>query len=170
MITPDFAQTMARYNRWQNELAYAAADTLSDSARDEDRGAFFGSITQTLNHLYWGDSMWLHRFAPENPRPPGATIEDTLAVYETWYDLCAARPLLDRKIEHWTASLTQDLLDSDMTWYSGTAQREFCQPHGMLVAHLFNHQTHHRGQVHAMLTAAGAKTGDSDLPLLPETR
>jgi len=169
MITPEFAQTMARYNRWQNEVAYSTADSLSDSARDKDRGAFFGSITKTLNHIYWGDSMWLHRFVPENPRPPGAKIEDTLAVFDDWQALRAARPVLDQKIEQWTTTLTQDHLNSMMTWFSGTAGREFHQPRGMLVAHLFNHQTHHRGQVHAMLTAAGARTGDSDLPLLPET-
>ena len=62
MILPDFAQTMARYNRWQNGSLIAAAAGLSDAERRRDRGAFFGSIFATLAHLYWADTMWLHRF------------------------------------------------------------------------------------------------------------
>ena len=63
MISVEFVRTMARYNRWQNRSLYAAADTLSSEERRKDRGAFFGSIEGTLNHLLWGDMMWLHRFA-----------------------------------------------------------------------------------------------------------
>jgi len=113
--------------------------------------------------------MWMHRFDPENPKPPGTKIEDTPMMFGDWQSLSAARQLLDQKIEKWAASLTQELLDIEMTWYSGTVGKELHHPFGILVAHLFNHQTHHRGQVHAMLTAAGAKTTDTDLPLLPET-
>ena len=53
-----------------------------------------------------------------------------------------------------------------MVWFSGAANREMRAPKGLLVAHFFNHQTHHRGQAHAMLTAAGQETGDTDLFLL----
>ena len=60
MITPDHARLMARYNEWQNRSLYGAADTLDDAARRLERGAFFRSIQDTLNHLLWGDSIWIH--------------------------------------------------------------------------------------------------------------
>ena len=63
MIGPAYVRTMARYNRWQNASLYAAADTLSDEARRQDRGAFFRSIHATLNHLQWADTMWMSRFS-----------------------------------------------------------------------------------------------------------
>jgi len=63
MITPEYVQTMARYALWQNESVFSAADSLTEAQRREDRGAFFGSIHHTLNHLLWGDHIWMHRFA-----------------------------------------------------------------------------------------------------------
>ena len=67
MIDPTYCQMMARYNIWQNQSLIAAADTLSDDQRRLDRGAFFGSIFATLNHLLWADSMWMHRFQGDPP-------------------------------------------------------------------------------------------------------
>ena len=63
MISPDYVRLMAAYTRWQNASLYAAADTLTDAARREDRGAYFRSIHATLDHLLWGDRIWLHRLA-----------------------------------------------------------------------------------------------------------
>ena len=63
MIDPAYVQRMARYNRWQNENLYGVADRLSDEERRRERGAFFGSIHQTLSHLMWGDRIWMSRFA-----------------------------------------------------------------------------------------------------------
>ena len=62
MIAPAYCQLMARYNRWMNERLYALCAGLDDDERKRDRGAFFGSIHGTLNHLLWGDRMWLGRF------------------------------------------------------------------------------------------------------------
>lgn len=67
MISPEYAQTMARYNRWMNEKIYAVCERLSDDARKADCGAFFKSIHSTLNHLLWGDYMWLGRFTQNTP-------------------------------------------------------------------------------------------------------
>lgn len=167
MITPEFAQLMARYNAWQNLSLFAAAKGLSEEARLQDRGAFFGSIQGTLCHLAWGDLMWMARFdGGEGPRPVGLGPE-TATVYD-WEELYALRPQVDARIAAWAWSLTPEDLKGDLTWYSAALDREMSKPKAMCVAHLFNHQTHHRGQVHAMLTAAGARPDDTDIPFIPD--
>lgn len=165
MITPAHAQLMARYNRWQNRSIYAAADQLPDADRKHNQGAFFGSIHATLNHLLWGDQIWLHRFAG-TPAPAPKRPKDSAAMFERWEDLKAARGAFDETIVGWTDQLQPEWLAHDLTWFSGAAGREISRPRWQLVAHLFNHQTHHRGQVHAMLTRLGIKPEDTDLMLI----
>jgi uncharacterized damage-inducible protein DinB len=165
MITPEYVQTMARYAHWQNESVFSAADNLSDAQRREDRGAFFGSIHHTLNHLLWGDHIWMHRFA-DTPAPKAPTIPEAVEQIASWEDLKAERVSFDGVITNWSADVSARWLGGTMTWYSVAAGREISAPHGLLVTHMFNHQTHHRGQVNAMLTAAGAVPGDTDLMLL----
>lgn len=157
---------MARYNRWQNESLYAAAATLSDAERRRERGAFFGSIHRTLNHLLWGDLIWMHRFVG-SPKPPGG-IKDSPELVADWDELVKRRQAMDETIIAWAAGLSQDWLEGSDTWFSGAMGREVTKPHWVIVTHLFNHQTHHRGQVHTMLTAAGAKPGDTDIVFMPE--
>ncbi|AMJ63160.1 DinB family protein [Bosea sp. PAMC 26642] len=166
MIDPAFVKTMARYNAWQNDNLYAAAASLSDEARRLERGAFFGSIHGTFCHLLWGDRMWLSRFTG-TPKPlvPGS---ESARMIEGWSELLAERRATDALIGEWAATLSPDWLASDLTWFSGATQREMSKPVGLLVAHMFNHQTHHRGQVHAMLTAAGARPSDTDLMLVED--
>lgn len=166
MISPAYAQTMAAYNRWQNESIYAAASGLADYERRRERGAFFGSIHKTLSHLMWADEIWLSRFDPSRPKPPGG-IADSVAHYPDWEGMRTARADLDRAIIAWADRLAPHDLDGDLSWYSGAMKRDVTKPRALLVAHFFNHQTHHRGQVHAMLTAAGAKPDDTDLPFMP---
>jgi uncharacterized damage-inducible protein DinB len=156
---------MARYNQWQNISLYGAADSLSDDARRLDRGAFFGSIHDTLSHLAWADQQWMSRFAPQLVgKPTGATNGPGL--YPGWAELVSLRTDLDKKILDWATALDGQWLTGSLTWYSGLAKAERTKPRVLLVAHFFNHQTHHRGQVHAMLTAAGVKPDDTDLMLL----
>lgn len=164
MIDKSYVRTMARYNAWQNDSLYAAAATLDDAARRLDRGAFFQSIHGTLCHLLWADQMWLSRFAG-TPKP-AARIHESPGLVASWDDLAAGRKAFDQTITDWAAGLSGDWLAGDLTWFSGATQREMRKPVGLLVAHMFNHQTHHRGQVHAMLTAAGAKPEDTDLMLV----
>ena len=163
MITSDYVRTMASYNRWQNESLYGAADTLTDAQRKEQRGAFFGSIHGTLNHLLWADQMWMSRFAG-TPRPKGKRPADSTAERETWDDLKEARGAFDATIIGWAAALEASWLQGELTWFSGAAGREVTKPKWLLVTHMFNHQTHHRGQVHCMLTQCGVKPGATDLP------
>ena len=168
MIDPAFAVTMARYNAWQNRSLYAAAATLDDDARRLDRGAFFRSIHGTLSHLAWGDTVWLARFT--GAAPPQVTIKESPGFVPDWAGLVALRDDLDRRIAAWASELTADGLSGDLRWFSGALGRDVAKPKAMLVVHMFNHQTHHRGQVHAMLTAAGARPADTDLFAMPEAQ
>jgi uncharacterized damage-inducible protein DinB len=164
MIRPAFAQTMASYNSEMNRRLYGAASRLNDAQRRQDRGAFFKSIHGTLNHLLWADQAWMSRFAGwDKPTIPGAQSPELFADFD---QLHAARFAFDARIEGWVATLDQAWIDQELTFFRGTLQREMTMPRGLLLAHMFNHQTHHRGQVHAMLTAAGEKTGDTDLPFV----
>ncbi len=163
-MTPQLARLMAAYNSWQNTSLYDAAETLDPAERLADRGAFFGSIQATLNHLLWGDQIWMSRF--DGWEKPAVSIAGSTGLYADWVALRAARAKADAGIAAWAATLTVERLAQDLTWYSGAAGRELTRPMWQLVAHLFNHQTHHRGQAHGLLTAAGAKPADTDLMLL----
>jgi uncharacterized damage-inducible protein DinB len=161
MIAPAFAQKMARYNRWQNASLYAAADALSDAARREDRGAFFRSIHGTLAHLLWADAMWMSRLAG-GPKP-GVALRDSPEYRADWVGLKQERVQMDELLIGWADRLDQEALAGDLAWFSGARGTEVVMPRALVVVHLFNHQTHHRGQVHAMLTATGARPADTDL-------
>jgi len=164
MIDLSYVRLMARYNSWQNENLYTAAASLDDAARRADRGAFFGSIHGTLSHLLWADMMWLHRFSGTDK--PAQRIRQSAEMVTDWDDLAAQRRGFDGVIASWAETVSPEWLAGELSWFSGATQREMRRPASVLVAHLFNHQTHHRGQVHAMLTAAGARPGDTDLMLL----
>ena len=158
---------MARYNAWQNRSLVTAADGLSDADRRADRGAFFGSIFATFNHLLWGDLMWMHRLAGWN-RPAGASIKDTVRFTADWAAFKAARGDADARIKAWADGLDQMALEGDLAWFSGAIGADLHKPKWICVQGVFNHQTHHRGQIHAMLTAVGARPDDTDLFLMPE--
>ncbi len=166
MPDADYARTMARYTAWQNENVIIAADGLDDEARQADRGAFFGSIAGTLNHLLWGDRIWMSRFAGTDA-PETATIPDSVRETASWQGYALERRRMDRTILDWTAGLDEGWFAGDLTWWSGAVGREVTRPKSLLLIHFFNHGTHHRGQVHAMLTAAGADPGDTDMPFMP---
>jgi uncharacterized damage-inducible protein DinB len=161
MIDIAYVRLMARYNRWQNESLYGAADGLTDEERRRERGAFFGSIQGTLSHLLWADRIWMSRFAGL-PKPEGG-IKESPSQYPHWAELKRERAVFDDTIAGWADRLDPAWLSGDITWYSGAAKAELTRPKALLVAHFFNHQTHHRGQVHCMLTQAGAKPAATDL-------
>jgi uncharacterized damage-inducible protein DinB len=164
MITPAYIRTMAEYNAEMNRRLYAAAARLSDDERRQPRGAFWASIHGTLNHLLWGDRQWMSRF--DNWPRPDTPIKQSAQMIDDFAELRAAREQADTSISHWATKVDDAWLCEELTWFSGAANREIRAPLRLLVTHFFNHQTHHRGQVHAMLTAAGQETGDTDLFLL----
>ncbi len=158
---------LAGYNKWQNDSIYTAANALNDAERRKDRGAFFGSIHSTLSHLIWGDRIWMSRFSgSEKPIQPN--IAKSVEEVGDWIDLVEERAEMDQNILEWSKSLSEAELKSNLTWFSGAIQAEVSKPLWILVTHFFNHQTHHRGQVHSMLTSAGVQPADTDLFMLPE--
>ncbi|MDA8049074.1 MAG: damage-inducible protein DinB [Rhodospirillales bacterium] len=164
MITPAYVRTMAAYNTEMNRRLYAAAARLSDAERRRDHGAFWGSIHGTFSHLLWGDSIWMSRFAGW-PKPE-VTIKESARMIEDFAALVAARETADVGISAWAGGLDEAWLAADQTWFSGGAGRERTAPRALLVAHMFNHQSHHRGQAHALITRAGERTGETDLFLV----
>ncbi|MBT5495760.1 MAG: damage-inducible protein DinB, partial [Alphaproteobacteria bacterium] len=100
MIGTQHAKTMAAYNKWQNTSLYSAAETLDDAARQLDRGSFFNSIHDTLNHILWGDRMWMSRFAG-TPKPTQPNFAGSVQEGGAWADLTAARAAMDAEINNW---------------------------------------------------------------------
>ncbi len=156
---------MARYNAWQNNLLIDALEALPPEELGRDRGAFFGSIFATVNHILWADGIWVSRF--DGKEGPTGSIADSLKLTGALSDWRPAREAMDQRITGWAEQLSDHDLEGDLTWYSGSAGRDLTKPKALCIIQLFNHQTHHRGQVHAMLTAAEAKGYVTDLPFLP---
>lgn len=166
MITPGYVRKMSSYNIWMNKCILDAFDQLSDADRKKDSGAFFKSIHGTLNHHLWGDQLWMHRFAGM-PVPLSGDIQGSVSQYESYEDLRRERVAFDQVIDDWATSIGTEQIEGDLTWYSGAVGAELTRPIWLLITHMFNHQTHHRGQIHCMLTGFGIKTADTDLPLMP---
>lgn len=166
MPDPDYAMTMARYNLWQNANLTAAASQLTDAERQQDRGAFFGSIERTFSHLLWADRTWLGRFSGQ--AGPGTGIDQSTGLIADWQAFLAERRDLDAELLRWSKAVAPDWFDGDLTWFSGAAGRDITLPKRSVILQLFNHQTHHRGQIHAMLTAAGARPQATDIPFMPD--
>lgn len=165
MISADYCRLLARYNSWQNTCLVAAADGLTDSERWQDRGAFFKSIAATLNHLYWADALMLERIKG-NQRPQDS-IKHALTSPSDWAEFKHLRTGRNAEIEDWAASLTNADLNGTTSWYPPDGAARIKMAKAICVVQLFNHQTHHRGQIHAMLTAAGAEPAPTDIPAMP---
>jgi uncharacterized damage-inducible protein DinB len=163
-VRPDYVRTMAAYNAEMNRRLYAAAGRLSDDERRAARGAFWGSIHGTLCHLLWGDQAWMSRF--DGWPKPAVIQKESAGLVKEFAELARLRVEADGKISQWAQGVDEAWLAQDMVWFSQSAQKELRQPRGFLVTHFFNHQTHHRGQAHALITAAGEQTGDTDLFLV----
>jgi uncharacterized damage-inducible protein DinB len=162
---------LAGYNRWFNGRLYDACERLPDQERRRDRGAFFGSIHGTLNHLVWGDRLWLRRFADQGlafaalggnllDLPPGAAHGTVL--HEDWGELRRQRERLDMAIEEWVRDMPPGFLLQTMRYANSKGVRRE-HPAWQALTHFFNHQTHHRGQVTTLLAQAGIDPGVTDL-------
>ncbi|MBX4928379.1 DinB family protein [Rhizobium binae] len=149
----------AAYNRWANAQVYAAAAELSDPELRSDRGAFFGSLHRTLNHLLVADRIWMKRFTGAGDAP---TSLDAV-LFEAFDALAAARKAEDERIIAWTSTLDEPRLAANFTYSPVTQAIAMTQPLWTALSHLFNHQTHHRGQCHMTLTALGKASLGLDL-------
>ena len=167
MIDRGYVQSMARYNAWQNRQLTETLRDVDDAILRKDRGGFFGSIMGTLNHLLWGDTIWMSRFVPSVEKPTGG-IDDSVDFTPTFAVWSAERFRLDGAMLMWADTLGSLDLKGQLSWFSGALGRDVRKPLELCIAHMFNHQTHHRGQVHAMMTAAGLTAPVTDLFIMPE--
>lgn len=150
---PDLAthlRAMAAYNRWANRRLYAAAAALPEEDYRRPAGAYFGSLHGTLNHLLATDRNWMARF--EGTGEPANRLDATL--FERLEDLRAAREREDERIVGHVSGLSAADLDAALDYVTSDG-RPHSQPRWEALAHFFNHQTHHRGQAHAILTRLG---------------
>ena len=140
----------ALYNRLANEALYEACAALSDEARRRDLGAFFKSVHGTLNHLLLGDRIWMTRF--EGGTHPSTDLGAIL--FDAFDALRAARATMDGRIETFFAALPADFLARELR-YVNNSGFDTTDPASVILQHFFNHQTHHRAQVHTMLSQLG---------------
>jgi uncharacterized damage-inducible protein DinB len=157
------ASLLAGYNTWMNDKLYAACETLDDAARRQDRGAFFGSIHRTLNHVLLADSVWMGRFEGK----PFAFKSLDQEHYASFDELRAGRVEMDERIGRWARGLTDAALDAKLEFTSAITKRTHAPTLWRVVLHFFNHQTHHRGQLTTLLSQAGVDYGVTDLFLMP---
>ncbi|HEU0017580.1 MAG TPA: DinB family protein [Methyloceanibacter sp.] len=141
-------EMLAGYNEWANRRLYDAAAGLSDADYRADHGAFFGSVHGTLNHLLVGDRVWMHRFTGEGPSP--TRLDEIL--YDDFAGLRAAREAEDARIAAYVASLAPSDFDGTIRYRTISNPADIEQELKLALLHVFNHQTHHRGQVHCLLT------------------
>ena len=167
MIDADYVRLMARYNAWQNGQLMPVLEAMDHETLIADRGGFFGGLLPTANHLLWGDMMWMSRFDPSVEAPEGG-IADSVTLHPTVGSCAADRFRMDGLITLWAAKLDAVDVQGELTWFSRIKGQEVQTPMAQSVMHFFNHQTHHRGQIHAMLTAIGAQAPVSDLAFMPE--
>src|SRR2546421_2388646 len=159
MVTPGYARTMARYNRRMNERLYALCADIPDAERKRDAGAFFKSIHGTLNHLLLGDRVWMGRFLGQ-PFVPKSLDQE---LYRDFDELRAERSATDATITEWAARLTQPVIDGELAYRSIVNPADRRMPMALAIAHFFNHQTHHRGQLTTLLSQRGIDPGVTDL-------
>lgn len=162
MIYGNYYELMAEYNHWMNQKLYALCAEIPDEIRKQDRGAFFQSIHGTLNHLLFGDRVWLGRFTGQ---PFAARIGQEL--YANFAELRLEREKTDLQLLSWTKTLTDNWLHHSFQYTSGVDKKTRTLPTWVLVTHMFNHQTHHRGQLTTVLSQLGYDPGITDLPWLP---
>lgn len=164
MMSLEWLSASARYNRWMNDKLYGLAATLGDEVRKRDLGAFFKSIHGTLNHLLLADRVWLARFknvsVPDGFMGPGIRALDQ-ELYLDFQDLRRQRAITDDELSSWVSELTLEQLAATLVFKRRGQKLE--SPLWWAVAHLFNHQTHHRGQVTTLLTQQGCDPGVTDL-------
>ncbi len=157
MFRPYF-ERFAAYNIWANAKLYDAAGRMSDTDRNRDVGAFFGSLTGTLNHMIVADRVWLRRFTGSGP-------EETQLNRIITTDLAGLRDLRnaeDARITGFIAGCSEQDLAGPFS-YRNIAGHEFRQPLSETLAHFFNHHAHHRGQAHAILTHLTGTAPELDL-------
>jgi uncharacterized damage-inducible protein DinB len=159
----DFFGRMALYNRWMNTRLMETCSQLSDEERKQQRGAPFGSIHGLWNHLLLCDRLWLARF--EGAPLPHSRLDEE--IYSNWDELKAERERTDDAIDNYLVTLDEEKLASTLHVTAMSTGRQFEMPLWIAAQHFFNHQTHHRGQITALMEQGGLDCGVTDIAAMP---
>ena len=163
MAPRNYYELMAEYNMWMDGKIYAVCAEISDEERKKDMGAFFKSIHSTLNHIYLGDIAWLERLRDNKFTPRKLGID----LFNDFRELRAAQEKMDDEIVVWARTLTEDYLNAPYNYLSNVDMKTRILPTWVLATHMFNHQTHHRGQLTTLMKQLGYEPGITDIPWLP---
>ncbi|TVZ40841.1 putative damage-inducible protein DinB [Alteromonadaceae bacterium 2753L.S.0a.02] len=166
-------QRFAHYNQLMNQSVYNAAALITAEQLIENRGAYFKSVLGTLNHILVGDIHWFKRFAQHESQPDmldyfvNHRLPQSLdeIMYADFTELRRSREIMDQQIISFTAALSDEVLASTLTFRSSKGL-EFTKNFGFVLQHVFNHQTHHRGQVSTLLFQMGVDVGVTDFFVL----
>ncbi len=142
---------MARFNAWVNKRVYGCVAGLPDADYRDDRKAYFGSIHNTLNHLLLVDRAWTCRI--KGVAHGHKSLDQIL--YDDFDSLRGAREAEDAALIELVDSLSDAELLRPITYNSMSGGGSFTNRCDRILITLFNHQTHHRGQIHTMLTQQG---------------
>jgi len=163
MFPKNYYQLMAEYNQWMDSKIYAVCIDIPDDLRKKDMGAFFKSVHSTLNHIYYGNLAWIERLRDNTFTPRQIGVD----LYDDFKELKEAQEKMDSDIIDWADSLTQEKLNQTFDYVSNVENFIRQLPVWVLATHMFNHQTHHRGQVTTLIKQLGYEPGITDIPWLP---
>ncbi|MEM7190759.1 MAG: DinB family protein [Pseudomonadota bacterium] len=164
MISKDYCRVLASYNAWMNRRLYAVCAEITDEDRKADRGAFFGSIHSTLNHILYADLAFLSRFTGDPTDPPPLGVD----LYDDFDELSTVRQAVDARISDWVLTLSDDWKADDLSYVSLVDGVRRTMPRWVVLTHMLNHQTHHRGQITTLLSQMGLDIGPTDIVFMPE--
>jgi len=159
----EFLNQMNRYSRWMNGKLLAECSKLTDAQRKADRSAPFRSIHGIWNHLLLADRLWLSRFGLE----PFTSTSLDQEIHADWDDFRASRAQTDDMVDRWLQTMTPEVLTGDLSFTRLAGGGEFTFSYQKCAIHFFNHGTHHRGQITALLEQAGGDCGVTDLLVCP---
>lgn len=165
-----YFRLLANYNQRMNDSLYDSASKLTERQLAENKGAYFGSIIGTLNHILVGDTIWLKRFSEHPAKLSSLEYVQSLdnpsaldvVLYEDFYELSRIRRLVDAMIIQFVRELSDNLIASPITYKTMRGEKH-TKLFGHVILHFFNHQTHHRGQVSNLLSQMGHDVGITDL-------
>lgn len=155
---------MAEHNRWMNRKLYAVCAQLTESERTRDLGAFFRSVHGTLNHLLLVDRLWLGRLCDE----PFAVASLDQVLYNDFATLECERDRTDAQLQDYLTRLDTVHLSEPVRYVSLLLQKSMTLPLGLILLHLFHHQTHHRGQITTLVSQLGYRFGETDMIYMPD--
>ncbi len=150
---------LAAYNAWANRRLYDAVADLTPEEFRRDVHAFFTSMQGTLNHILVADRVWMKRFTGEGDHPPRLDA----IIHEAFGAMLVARKAEDARIVDYVEGLSEADFEGRFTYVSMTDVRTISQRLAPALAHFFNHQTHHRGQAHGILSTLGKEPPPLDL-------